>query len=799
VLSRTHERMIEWTIESGTPYNDPFNDVEIDVTFSKDGQNWRVPTFWRGGRQWTVRFAPPVPGEYSYRVHCNDSANHEFDESEGRVRTHSYKGGNDLLRRGPLRVARNGRHFEHADGTPFYWLGDTWWTGLSDRLSWAGFQALCADRKAKGFTVVQVVAGLVPPEELAPLDSGFRNEGGAVWEGEFRRINPKYFEYADRRIFHLIDNGIVPAIVGAWNSLMPEIGAAKLRQHWRYIVARYGAYPVLWIVGGEVVDPPADGNHCCPVPAHSGSWTATAKYLRDVDPYRHPLTVHELPPPLDVPLQDESLTDFDLFQSSHFGWPSAALSVAQISHHYARTSVTRPVVQGEIGYEKIFATHFEDFQRYSFWTSMLNGAAGHTYGADGVIESYTSDKPLHRLRWSFLSWEEGMKLPGSYQVGLGAKLLRRFQWWRFEPHPEWVSPRGPTFFESRHERSRSDFGLCELYQRRQSASGGGHITQMYAEGLGREWCGRQGDFRAPYAAGIAGEVRIIYIPSIGFSLPRIPPTVLRLEQGIRYRAYLWEPSIGMHVDLGSVERAQPGPVMFSGQLSEVGVSAAAWFVEKQALIVLREVSASNVTARLTLPRDRPIGVLLRYRDPDNYIAAMYSPGDECIYIVDRRRGTDGRMLGRTPVEGLGATVSLTAEVRGSGAIASISDGVHTCTTPIVDVRNVEAGSAGLLLRSREELLAIGELELHCGSEIAREDSLNRMLYDAEGAYRGELVGQASRIQEALAMPCWDDFGRHKHILLDAYRPDIFPAGDWVLVLETEAALRCEAATSAASQ
>jgi hypothetical protein len=29
-------------------------------------------------------------------------------------------------------------------------------------------------------------------------------------------VNPKYFEYADRRLKHLVDSGLVPAIVGAW-------------------------------------------------------------------------------------------------------------------------------------------------------------------------------------------------------------------------------------------------------------------------------------------------------------------------------------------------------------------------------------------------------------------------------------------------------------------------------------------------------------------------------------------------------------------------------------------------------
>src|SRR6266550_6315105 len=62
----TAMRMVEWTIESQRTYTDGFNDVDVDVVFSKGGQTWRVPTFWRGGSRWTVRFSPPAPGIYQY-------------------------------------------------------------------------------------------------------------------------------------------------------------------------------------------------------------------------------------------------------------------------------------------------------------------------------------------------------------------------------------------------------------------------------------------------------------------------------------------------------------------------------------------------------------------------------------------------------------------------------------------------------------------------------------------------------------------------------------------------------------
>ena len=222
--------IFERTFESQKTYSDPFNDVDVDVVFSRDGASWRVPTFWRGGSSWTVRFAPPSPGEYTYRLESTDPSNPDLNGHERRVNITAYEGTNALLRHGMLRVSASKRYFEHADGTPFYWLGDTWWTGLSDRLPWEGFRKLTADRKAKGFTVIQIVAGLVPSnEELAPSDPGFCNEGGCAWQPEFKRINPQYFDYADRRLQHLLDNGLIPAIVGGWRQVLGQMGVAKMR------------------------------------------------------------------------------------------------------------------------------------------------------------------------------------------------------------------------------------------------------------------------------------------------------------------------------------------------------------------------------------------------------------------------------------------------------------------------------------------------------------------------------------------------------------------------------------------
>jgi hypothetical protein len=554
-LCPASERIVECTLESRKTYSDPFNDVDVDVIFDGRGQRWTVPAFWRGGNRWTVRFAPPTPGDYTYRVKSTDPTNSDLNGHQGHVTIARFNGINPLFKGGLIRVSANGRYFEQADGTPFFWLGDTWWTGLSDRLPWTGFQKLTLDRSAKGFTVVLISAGLTSSnEELAPTDPGFCNEGGCVWEPGFERINPKYFDFADRRIQFLLDHGIAPAMIGGWRQVLAQMGVNKMKQHWRYVIARYGAYPVFWIGGNELLDPPPAVERKLSDTElfkylKSPGWTEVIRYIRDTDPYRHPLTAGEIEPPYDSALQDESLTDFDLFQAGS-GWPSIATEIALLNMHYARTTVTKPLVIGEIGYEKMAGENFEGYQRAAFWLAMLNGAAGFTYGTISTALVYSADKPFHRGLLSPYIWEEAMHFPGAAQVALGAKLLREYPWWNMTPHPDWVTPRGTTLLEPNDKINEFNLDLI-------GAQGQKGPPPEEDLPLG-EWHEAQGHWRLPYAAGIAGELRLIYLPYFGVSKPRPVPTVNELEPGVRYHAYYWEPSMGIRYDLGSVARAKSG-------------------------------------------------------------------------------------------------------------------------------------------------------------------------------------------------------------------------------------------------
>jgi len=502
--------MTEWIFPSKKEYADPFNEVEMSAIFTDpDGEEKIVPAFWLGGSFWGVRYASHKIGRHSFQTICSDESNSSLHGQEGILEIIPYKGDNSLYKHGPLKVSRNQKYLEHIDGTPFFWLGDTWWMGLTKRLSWEGFKELTIDRVKKGFTVIQIVAGLYP--DMAPFDPRGANEAGFPWEENYTRINPAYFDLMDQRISWLVQNGLVPCIVGSWGYYIEFAGIEIMKKHWRNLVARYGAYPVVWCAAGEAVMP----YYLSPswedlekrekyVAEARAKWTEIVRFIRSIDPYHHPITIH----PTDCAhnmVDDPSVIDIDMLQTGHSDVHSFANTVNKVIES-TTISPRMPVIVGECCYEGILGANWENIQRLMFWTSILSGASGYTYGANGIWQVNTREEPFgpspHGQSWGDTSWDEAYRLPGSKQLGLSKRLLERYPWWRFEPHPEWVEPR---------------------------------------------WSEK--NYFQPYAAGVPGEVRIIYIP-----LPdwRGLLKIKEDEKEVDYRAFYFDPRTGKEHIVGKV-------------------------------------------------------------------------------------------------------------------------------------------------------------------------------------------------------------------------------------------------------
>jgi hypothetical protein len=379
--------------------------------------------------------------------------------------------------------------------------------GLCHRLQWPGeFQTLVTDRKTKGFNTIQIVAGLYP--DMFPFDPRGANEVGYPWQTNYSRIRPEYFDAADKRLGYLVEQGLTPCIVGAWGYFMPWMGVEKMKAHWRNLVARYGAWPVVWCIAGEANLPwylapgfPYDDRQ------QVRDWTEVMKFVRVTDPYHRLITVH----PTAIKrftarhaTDDPNLLDFDLLQTSHGQRESVALTINAVRESYS-AEPRMPVIDGESCYEMLGDNLPTKWTRRMFWLCMMNGAAGHTYGANGIWQCNRPGQPHgaspHGGSYGTIPWNDAMKLPGSRQLGLAKAFLERFPWQQFEPHSEWA------------------------------ASEPAHSSDVLWQ---------------PQAAGILRSLRVIYVPE------RESIEVRQLESEGKYQASCFDPVTGEERSLGII-------------------------------------------------------------------------------------------------------------------------------------------------------------------------------------------------------------------------------------------------------
>ncbi|MCW5963713.1 MAG: DUF4038 domain-containing protein [Bryobacterales bacterium] len=479
-------RMTELRFRSGKTYAHPGEEVTLDVVFQEPGgRERRVPAFYAGDHLWCARYAPEMPGTHRWRAEATDTGNTDLHGVSGAVEAAPFTGWNPLLQRGALRVAENKRTLAYGDGSPFFWLGDTWWMALTGRMEWPGdFQKLVADRVAKGYNVVQFVAGLFP--DMASFDPRGSNEAGFPWEAGYTRLNPLWWAVADLKVQHIVDAGLVPCILGCWGYYLQVLGVEKMKRHWREVIARWGALPVVWCLAGEGAMPwyLSDTKDADRKELEQG-WTEMARYVRATDPFERLICIHPSRAGRDI-VTDAAVLDFEMLQTGHGDYRSLPNTIHEVVKNYEREP-RMPVVQAEVCYEGILGRCREDLQRQMFWASVLNGACGFTYGANGIWQVNLPGMPFgpspHGNNWGSTPWWEAAQWPGGAQLGHFAKLLRTLPWERMEPHPEWVEPR---------------------------------------------WTDK--DYDMPCAAGIPRELRVVYIPSM-WQTPRLRG----MEPGIRYQ------------------------------------------------------------------------------------------------------------------------------------------------------------------------------------------------------------------------------------------------------------------------
>jgi hypothetical protein len=438
----------EQAFESHKDYANPIRDVTVTVEFiGPRRQIVEAAAFWDGGRTWKVRFSPDEAGTWRYEVRSSDPTDRGLHRKAGGFLAPEYRGRNELYRRGRIRLAADRRHFVHADGTPWFWLGCTAWNGalLSTAEEWDRY---LTDRAGKRFSAVQFV--------MTQWRAGREDElGQKAFSGTNSvRVNPAFFQRLDKRFEAINDKGLVAAPVMLWalssddkespGEVLPADQAILLA---KYMAARYDAFHVVWLLGG-------DGDYTA---EKAQKWKNIGRNV--FSPARSDRIVTLHPRGLQDPweaFRSESWLTFLMYQSGHgndsrkWRWNATGGPAAG-----RKLEPPRPVIDGEINYEGHLDYQtkqpISDYQvrRAAYYSLLSAPPAGVTYGAHGIWPwNRKPQVPLAHPRAGVAPpWQECLDWPGAQQMKILRDTLDLVKWWRLRPDRSLLSedPVNPEF------------------------------------------------------------------------------------------------------------------------------------------------------------------------------------------------------------------------------------------------------------------------------------------------------------------------------------------------------------------
>ncbi|WP_369051905.1 apiosidase-like domain-containing protein [Kineococcus terrestris] len=420
---------VELTLTAGSRHRDPYGAVDVWADFTHEsGAVLRRPAFYDGpgdgGHTWRVRFASPLPsGTWRWRSGAS-VADAGLADREGslEVRAPAVAPPGRFERHGFWRMAPDGLTLQHADGTPALLVGDTAW-GLPWRATPEQVRTYAADRSAKGFNAVLLMSvqpdtGAEGPEDRT-ADEGFGRGFRDLPEGTLTDLDVGYFQHLDVLVDVLVEHGVVPVWqpvfqgfgwkgLGAAGTVVPTEQYAR---YCRYLVARYGARPALWLVG-------ADGS------GHEPQIAAGGAEVHAWDCYEQPTGVHYRPHATNDAHQDADWLDFQWCQTGHSGehFPERVADMA-------RNTPLKGVANGEPSYENTGRTGRAAgwWQGHEAWANLCaGGTMGVVYGAGSLWQwKLHPDEPGHSDFFSApgAGWREALDFEGSTYVGLVGRIL----------------------------------------------------------------------------------------------------------------------------------------------------------------------------------------------------------------------------------------------------------------------------------------------------------------------------------------------------------------------------------------
>jgi len=412
---------------------DPLRDITLNCNFaSPSGRKIVVEAFWDGESTWRVRFMPDEIGAWTYRTTCSNEHDKGLHDRVGRFESVPYQGDNPVYVHGPLRLSHSRRYLVHADNAPFFWLADTAWNGIimATPDEWSEYLSF---RREQCFTAVQFV---MTHWRAGPCDI----EGEKAYEGKERivKINADFFRRIDPKFSMLNEYGLVAAPVLLWDLgdspgvNLVEDDAILLA---RYLIARYGARILVWILAG-------DGDYRG---EKAERWKRIGRAVF-LNRHRQLVTIHPGGKHWNLPeFLHEDWLDIVGYQSGHgvdeddlkwlcFGPPSKDW----------RLEPRRPAINLEPNYEEHLAYRISKpitphmVRRAAYWSLLAAPSAGVSYGTNGVW--YWARKPEVPLDHPHVGiakpWREAIRLSGAEDMGRLRRLFSQVPWWVLVPDPE---------------------------------------------------------------------------------------------------------------------------------------------------------------------------------------------------------------------------------------------------------------------------------------------------------------------------------------------------------------------------
>ncbi|MBK5262075.1 MAG: DUF4038 domain-containing protein [Peptostreptococcaceae bacterium] len=392
--------------------------------------------FWAGDSEWKVNFAPPYTGDWKYKSVSKDKS---LDGKEGKFKvipwTEAEKETNPT-RRGFIRVmqagANAGHYFEYSDGHPFLWIGDTWWNWTKKDIHFDTFKKLVDDRAAKGFNIGQL---FIP-------GNGWKKENSLL-DTTYSVLDTSHMQRVEEMIRYANSKGITIWIHGWWGGkdLDKEVGKEKMLRWWRYLIHRFSAYNVIWVLAGEYN-----------VNNYGGLgldfWNELGKMVKHEDSYGRITSVHNTPPywfgGKDAPqwttgsvLNKESWLDYNQCQVGHGKFANEMIPQC-VSYAY-NLKPTKPIVVTEPWYEFTAGDASASDIRFGAWSAILSGAAGHSYGGGRIWIADVPESPEKEPSDQQVKGGSTLDYEGAMSMEYLASFFQKIDWWTLASHPDLVT------------------------------------------------------------------------------------------------------------------------------------------------------------------------------------------------------------------------------------------------------------------------------------------------------------------------------------------------------------------------